>query len=305
VPSGSAGLSSGGLSPSAAAQVGLEGYRYSDHLARVSGAAALPSIALRGVRLHAVTEVQAVQHVLDQLGAGKGGWVLTPNLDHLRRLGRDRVFRALYTHANLVVADGMPLIWASRLQGTPLPERVAGSSLISSLSAGAAKANRSIYLLGGDPGTADHAAATLLSRNPNLTIAGTHCPDVGFEKDEKQLAAVIQRLVEARPDIIFVALGSPKQEWLIGQLRGYLPKAWWLGIGISFSFLSGQVRRAPRWMQRVGLEWLHRLCQEPRRLGRRYLLEGIPFGTSLLASSLAQGIGRNEQSLAAQADRSV
>ena len=90
----------------------------------------------------------------------------------------------------------------------------------------------------------------------------------------------------ANPDIIYVALGSPKQEWLIGQLRGYLPRAWWLGIGISFSFLSGHVKRAPMWMQRAGLEWLHRLCQEPRRLARRYLVQGLPFAALLFASAI-------------------
>ena len=289
----------------APAQIGLEGLIYADQAPKPLGAAPVPSILLRGMRLHAVTENQAVQHVLDQLAVGKGGWVLTPNLDHLRRLGHDRAFRALYSHANLIVADGMPLIWAARLQGTPLPERVAGSSLISSLSAGAARANRSVFLLGGDPGTADKAAGILLARNPNLNVTGTYCPEPGFQNDEAKMQIVIQKLLEANPDIVYVALGSPKQEWLIGQIRGYLPRAWWLGIGISFSFLCGEVRRAPRWMQSCGLEWLHRLWQEPRRLARRYLLEGLPFAASLLAGSLAQGLGRHEQTLAARADRSA
>src|SRR5688500_8946271 len=186
-------------SGSPSTQVGLEGYLYSDQPVKLADAGALPSIAIRGVRLHAVTEIQAVQHVLDQLAAGKGGWVVTPNLDHLRRVSRDRVFRALYTHANLVVADGMPLVWASRLQGTPLPERVAGSSLILSLTAGAAKANRSVFLLGGDPGTADSAATILRERNPNPTVAGTHCPELGIDKGEQQLAALLQRLAETTP----------------------------------------------------------------------------------------------------------
>ena len=97
---------------------------------------------------------------------------------------------------------------------------------------------------------------------------------------------LIAHLTAANPDIVYVALGSPKQEWLIGQLRGYLPRAWWLGIGISFSFLSGQVKRAPQWMQRSGLEWLHRLSQEPRRLAKRYLVHGLPFAASLFTSAI-------------------
>jgi N-acetylglucosaminyldiphosphoundecaprenol N-acetyl-beta-D-mannosaminyltransferase len=111
----------------------------------------LPTIRLGQLTLHAVTEDQCVAHVLEVLDAGRGGFVVTPNLDHMRRLRRDQDFAELYRHADVVVADGMPLIWAGWLQGTPLPERVAGSSLISTLSAAAAKRSRSIFLLGGSP----------------------------------------------------------------------------------------------------------------------------------------------------------
>jgi N-acetylglucosaminyldiphosphoundecaprenol N-acetyl-beta-D-mannosaminyltransferase len=259
------------------------------------------AIYLRGIRIHAITEVQSVRYVLDNLADGHGGWVVTPNLDHLRRLSADRKLRALYSHATLVVPDGMPLIWAARLQGTPLPERVAGSSLITSLSAEAAREGRSIFLLGGDPGTADGAAKVLRGTFPGITIAGTHCPPLGFEKDPSRLQEVIDLLQEARPDIVYVALGSPKQEWLIGQLKGYLPRAWWLGIGISFSFVSGHVRRAPHWMQRAGLEWVHRLCQEPRRLAKRYLVHGLPFAGSLLTGAVihrVQSMWKKETSAA-------
>ena len=125
-----------------------------------------------------------------------------------------------------------------------------------------------------------------MARFAGVRIAGIYYPDFGFESDEAQVQKLIAHLTAANPDIVYVALGSPKQEWLIGQLRGYLPRAWWLGIGISFSFLSGHVKRAPLWMQRAGLEWLHRLAQEPRRLARRYLVHGLPFAGSLFASAL-------------------
>lgn len=242
-------------------------------------------VDLLGVAVDSVTEAQCVDHILAELAAGRGGWVVTPNLDHLRRLVSDPDFRELCGGAELAIADGMPLVWASRLQGTPLPERVAGSSLVSSLARGAATAGRSLYLLGGDPGTAEAAAEELRRRDPALRIAGTICPPPGFDRDPAQIAALEQALRDARPDIVYVALGSPKQEQLIGRLRAALPGAWWLGIGISFSFLAGTVRRAPRWVQRLGLEWLHRLVQEPRRLARRYLLQGLPFAARLLAVS--------------------
>src|SRR5439155_13373333 len=126
-------------------------------------------------------------HILSELDAGRGGMVVTPNLDHLRRYTRDLSFGALIAEADLVVPDGMPLIWASRLQGTPLPQRVAGSDLISSLSAAAATRKRSIYLLGGSPGTADAAAKVLQAANPDLKIAGTLCPQIGFDGDDAEV----------------------------------------------------------------------------------------------------------------------
>jgi N-acetylglucosaminyldiphosphoundecaprenol N-acetyl-beta-D-mannosaminyltransferase len=180
----------------------------------------------------------------------------------------------------------MPLIWASRVQGTPLPERVAGSSLCLSLSEKLARQSSSIYLLGGNPGVAKQAAQILQDRFPGLRIAGTHCPQIGFEKDAEQLESIRQQLIHANPDVVYVALGSPKTEKLIQLLRHDLPKTWWIGIGISLSFITGEVRRAPRWMQASGMEWIHRMAQEPTRLGKRYLIDGIPFALKLLSYSL-------------------
>src|SRR5688572_26892105 len=157
-------------------------------------AASLPAIRLHDVRLHAITEQKAIEHILDELDAGRGGAVVTPNLDHLRRYTRDLSFGALVSEAELVVADGMPLIWASRLQGTPLPQRVAGSDLISSLSAAAAKRGRSVFLLGGMPGTADGAADVLLKANPTLKVAGTYCPPFGFEENAVEMDRIIEIL---------------------------------------------------------------------------------------------------------------
>lgn len=249
-------------------------------------AAELPAIRLGGVLLHAITEAQCVAHVADALAAGRGGWIVTANLDHLRRLRHAADFQACYAQANVAVADGMPLVWAARLQGTPLPARVAGSDLIFSLSAMAGAGRRRVFFLGGDAGTAEAAAEQLAARFPGLVVAGTECPAFGFERDPVQMAALRDRLAASRADLVFVALGSPKQELLIARLRDVSPQAWWIGIGISFSFVTGDVVRAPRWVQKLGLEWLHRLVQEPRRLAKRYLVHGLPFAAWLFAVSL-------------------
>ena len=250
----------------------------------------LPTVNLRGVEIHAITESQSVAHILGELGAGRGGMVVTPNLDHLHRCLHDIGFAALVSEAEMIVPDGMPLVWASRLQGTPLPERVAGSNLITTLSQAAADSGRAVFLLGGSPGTAERAARVLQTKIPTLRVAGTICPPVGFENDPAMMAELISTVLTARPDIVFVALGSPKQERLILKLRPLLPHAWWLGVGISFSFLCGEVRRAPVWMQKIGMEWLHRLVQEPRRLFRRYVVVGIPFAASLLGRAFLEGV---------------
>ena len=178
---------------------------------------------------------------------------MTPNLDHLRQYKTDQDVRPLFDSASLVLADGTPLIWASRLQKTPLPERVAGSELILSLTEAAAPEHRRLFLLGGAPGTAGRAAEELAARFPGIEIVGTFCPDFGFEADPVANRAMENAIRAASPDLVYVGLPFPKQERLILKLREAAPNAWFLGLGVSFSFVAGDLRRAPRWMQGAGL----------------------------------------------------
>lgn len=239
-----------------------------------------------GVLVDSLDEHEFIEHVIRCSISGTGGWAITANLDHLRRYHRDPSYRQLCQAADLIVADGRPLLWAARVKGFALPGQVAGSNLIWSLSQAAASAGRSIYLIGGVPGTAEESASILCTQYPGLRVAGSECPPFGFEHDIEYIEAMAQRLEQADPDIIYVALGSPKQEQLIARLRHHLPTAWWLGVGISFSFVCGRVKRAPRWMQISGLEWLHRLAQEPRRLAKRYLVDDLPFALLLFGHSI-------------------
>lgn len=251
--------------------------------------AAMPErVRLMDVAFDPLTE----REVIDQVVASRGGCVCTVNLDVLRQSRIDDRVRSLVESSELVVADGMPLIWASRLQGTPLPERVAGSSLTVTLPAGAAKAGRSVFLLGGNPGAADDTAARLLQTSPDLRVAGTLCPPLGFENDPAELEAIDRAIVAAQPDVVFVGLTFIKTVLLIDRLRPLVPDAWFVSCGVSFSFVSGEVSRAPGPIQRLGLEWLHRLAQEPRRLGHRYLVQGPPFLARLLASAVRTRLRR-------------
>ena len=204
-------------------------------------------------------------------------YAVTANVDHVVRLSRHPELRSLYTKADLVVADGMPLIWASRLLRRRLPERVAGSDLFPALSAEAARRGLSVFLLGGAPGTAERAAQVLRDRHPALRIVGTYCPDFGFEHDDVECQRIERTVRESGADILFVGLGSPKQELWIEAHRQACGAKLSVGIGISFSFTCGDVSRAPKWVQNAGLEWVHRLVQEPGRLWKRYLLKDVAF----------------------------
>ena len=227
--------------------------------------------------LDVLTFTQSVECMIALAQAPRRAYVVTANVDHLVRFAREPSLRSLYHDADLVVADGMPVIWASRFLGKRLPERVAGSDLFPALSARAADEGLSIYLLGGAPGTAERASTILRERHPTLRVAGTYCPDFGFEKDAEECRRIADRIRESQADILFVGLGAPKQELWIAQYRELAGAKLSIGVGISFSFLCGDVVRAPRWMQRCGLEWLHRLVQEPGRLWKRYLVEDMVF----------------------------
>ncbi len=254
---------------------------------------AFSRVDLDGTGFDRLTEDEVVAIVRDALASGRGGRIMTPNIDILRQAQVDAGVRAYLADADLVVADGMPLVWASRLSGTPLPERVAGSSLIWSLSEGLGRDNRSVYVIGGvpaDPVTgeldgATRAAGRLAAASPGLRIAGTLSPEYGFERDPQAYAAICRQVAAARPDMVYVGLGFPKQEQVITRLRESLPRAWFIGCGAAVNFVAGDVERAPRWMQRTGLEWAHRLGTEPRRLAGRYLRHDAPYALRLLAGA--------------------
>jgi N-acetylglucosaminyldiphosphoundecaprenol N-acetyl-beta-D-mannosaminyltransferase len=247
---------------------------------------ALSTIDLLGMRIARLSEDSVLDHMFGELAQGRGGWLVTANLDFLRRYAKEPAIRTLYASADLTVADGMPLVWAAGLSGTPLPERVAGSALIYRFAERAARERRSIYLLGGDPGAGEGASLVLCDRAPGLRIAGCSAPRFSAEPSEAELAETSELLRAANPDLLLVGLGSPKQERVINALRPRFPAMWMVGVGISFSFVSGQVARAPWWMRESGLEWVHRLVQEPKRLARRYLVEDLPFAAELFVRAL-------------------
>lgn len=246
---------------------------------------AMTTVIVQEVHFNNLTLAEAAHRIRSGLDRGRGGIVVTPNVDILRQSSRNPEMLALINNSDLVLADGFPVILASKIQGTPLKERVAGSDLTSLLLSSASKECDRIMLLGGSPGVAARLAASLRARSPELAVLD-YCPPFGFERSESEVLHIGEVVKDFGPTLIFVALGFPKQERLISCLREYAPSAWWLGIGISLSFMTGDVPRAPRLLQKAGLEWIHRLLSEPRRLFRRYIIHDVPFCIRMLASSL-------------------
>lgn len=238
-------------------------------------------VTIDGVPFDRVTEEQAVDRVFDDLAMNEGGLLLTPNVDIVRQL-REPENADLTDQASLIVADGSPIVWASSILGDPLPARVTGSSLIWSLSGAAASSGHRVMLLGGEEGVAERAADRLQRHNPDLSGVQWHFPPFGFDTDESGFSDVCDAVEKAQPDVVFVGLGFPRQERVALRLLERFPSTWFVGCGGGITMTAGDVARAPKWMQRSGLEWVHRLAQEPKRLFRRYLVDDAPYALGML-----------------------
>ncbi len=234
---------------------------------------ALPPIRtqrLFGVSVADLDMAGTVARIIHWSGRRPARNVITTNLDHVMKLRTDPAFRRVYEEADLVTADGMPFVWLSRREGTPLKGRVTGSDMIRPVMRAAADNGRSVFLFGSTMERLHTAAKRLKAENPRLEFAGAYAPPFGFERDLALQEELIRMLRTARPDIILVALGAPKQEFWSAGMADRLRHGVFLNIGGGLDFLSGEIRRAPRWMQDAGLEWLWRASTEPFRLGRRY-----------------------------------
>ena len=234
---------------------------------------AVQTVRLFDLSFDALTLSQGADAIVSAARARRRGLVVTPNVDHILMLDEDPELRTIYDEALFRFADGMPLVWLSKLlSGTSLPERVTGADLLVAVCERAAKHGLSVYFLGAEEGVAARAAALMSAQHPGLRIAGTYSPPMGFDRDVASLADAIARVAASSPDILFLGLGTPKQERLAHRNLSALRSGPILCCGAAFDFAAGAKARAPRLMQRAGLEWLFRLGQEPRRLWRRYLV---------------------------------
>jgi len=249
-------------------------------------AVARPALRIGHVRLDALTLDDTLDAIETLLARGDGGAVFTPNVDHVVLSERHAAFRNAYARADLSLADGVPVVWASRLLGRPVPEKVSGSDLVWPLAHRAADCGWRVFLVGGRPGAAREVARRFRS-TCDLTVVGIDDSPINID-DPTTYAALVARIREARADVVLFALGTPKQEIFVDRVRGAIGPAVAIGVGASFDFVAGMVRRAPAWMSRCGLEWFFRLCQEPRRMWRRYLVRDPEFLLVVLRTALRQ-----------------
>lgn len=223
---------------------------------------------------------------------GPARQIITLNPEFVWEARRNPAFRQAINQATLVVADGIGIVWASRILGHPFPERVAGSDLLPLLAERCARQGYRLFLLGAAPGVAEETARILQQRFPGIQIAGTYAGSPA----EAEAESILQMIRAARPDVLTVAYGAPRQDLWIhrhAQALGAAGVGVAIGVGGAYDFLSGRVARAPRWMQRAGLEWLFRLLRQPRRAWRMRVL--LPMGALVWLQRWRQGQGQEEQ----------
>jgi N-acetylglucosaminyldiphosphoundecaprenol N-acetyl-beta-D-mannosaminyltransferase len=247
---------------------------------------ALPRVDILGVRVAAIDMPRALAAIESWIAAGKHHYVCITGAHGVMESRRDPTLRAIHNQAGMATPDGMPLVWVSRLLGHADTRRVYGPDLMRALSALSAERGYRQFYYGGNTGVADELAATLSRTYPGLVVAGTQCPPFRPLTDAED-DDVVAQINAARPDIVWVGLSTPKQEYWMASHGARLDAPVLIGVGAAFDFLTGRKAQAPLWMQRNGLEWLFRLCQEPRRLGGRYL-RIVPGFLAAVAGDLAR-----------------
>jgi N-acetylglucosaminyldiphosphoundecaprenol N-acetyl-beta-D-mannosaminyltransferase len=243
-------------------------------VAHRAGAPPDPQVELLGMRVHALAPARVSDRMDEFVRSGQHHQVVTVNTDFLAIGRRDGGFREIVKQASLVVPDGAPVLWALRRRGHPIPSRTTGHDIIEMAVRHAREHGTSVYFLGGAPGSGDRAVDVLTKRFGAFDVAGVSAPVVGM--DDAADARVARDVAATRPNFVLAGFGCPKQDRWIFDNREILSSSVCVGVGGSYSYIAGDLRRAPGWAQRAGLEWAFRLKAEPRRLLRRYVMDDMP-----------------------------
>jgi N-acetylglucosaminyldiphosphoundecaprenol N-acetyl-beta-D-mannosaminyltransferase len=231
-------------------------------------------ITLMGCAIDNLTMDETLQTVEGFIRSGRPHQHVAVNVDKLVKASRDPDLRRIINDCALVNVDGMPVVWASRLLGRPLKERVTGCDLFEALMRRAGERGWRVFLLGAREEVVSRVASMYRHRYPNLVLAGYRN---GYWKDGAEEADVVEQIRAAHPHLLFVAISSPKKEQFLGRWQAGMKVPFAMGVGGTFDVAIGHVRRAPQWMQKSGLEWFYRFLQEPRRMFRRYFIDDMAF----------------------------
>jgi N-acetylglucosaminyldiphosphoundecaprenol N-acetyl-beta-D-mannosaminyltransferase len=251
-----------------------------------------------GIELDAISMDMAAETLARWLASSQARcrYVVTPNVDHIVKLGNSPAFQAAYADASMVLADGKPLVLASRLLGRALRETVPGSDLVPRLfhQARFMQKPMRVFLLGAGPGVAERAARIITQRWANVLVVGTNAPPFGFETLPRECDRILDEIAAADPDLLIVGLGAPKQELWVHEHKARIRAKVAICAGATIDFIAGEKARAPVWMRKTGLEWLHRIVCEPRRLLRRYAHDAVVFPTVLARELFSNAVARNK-----------
>ena len=231
--------------------------------------------ALLNTFINNVTMSETVEAIEQMIAADKKSYVVAINVDVVMKIESDPYLKKIVDDADMVLVDGKPLVWISKLHGRPLKKKVSGSDLVPLLCEVAAKNGYKVFIIGGKEGSAERAKQRLEEKLPDIKIVGTYAPPFGFEKDDAELERINRMISQAHPDLLITCFGCPKQEkWIYENIEKYDAKVS-ICAGATVDFLAGNVTRAPRWMSEHGLEWFYRFLQEPRRMFRRYFVDDM------------------------------
>lgn len=229
--------------------------------------------ALLNTYINNVTMPETIAAIEQMIEADKKSYVVAINVDVVMKIEEDSYLKKVVDNADMVLVDGKPLVWISKLHGKPLKAKISGSDLVPLLCEVAAEKGYKIFIIGGKDGIAEKAKEKLENRLPKIKIVGTYAPPFGFEKNESELDKINQMISEAHPDLLIACFGCPKQEkWIYENIEKYNAKVS-VCAGATVDFLAGNVKRAPRWMSDHGLEWFYRFIQEPKRMFKRYFVD--------------------------------
>jgi len=234
-------------------------------------------VLLFGLKISKLDMMETIEEMERLIAQNKSSMVFTPNVQRVVEAQKNKHIKNIYDHADLLLPDGMPLVWASKIFGNSLKERIAGSDLFPLFCKISSEKGFKLFFLGAGPGIAKKAKEVLTNKYPDLKIVGTYSPSRYFGNDLLEIEKIVGIIKEKKPDVLFVGLGFPKEEHFISNYKDKYEVPLSIGIGASFDFVAGNIKRAPKWLQNLGLEWFYRLIREPKRLWQRYLIGNTIF----------------------------